>query len=210
MIPLFQFSDVRFGDFLTYPDITLAEQRCTFIMGQSGCGKSTLLRLLNSLVSPSRGTIQYRGENLATLDTLALRRNVLLCPQDVFLFEGSISENFSQYFGYRDAPCPSEETMQQFLQLCCLSLPLTARCETLSGGERQRVLLAICLSFLPQVLLLDEPTAALDEATAQQVLADLKLFCSERQITLIIVCHNPRLAELYADETVLLEKEAAK
>lgn len=210
MTPLFELSGVGFGGFLTYPPLVFAENRCTFLMGESGCGKSTLLRLLNGMASPSQGSVCYRGQNIEAMDTLALRRKVLLCPQEVFLFDGTISENFAQYYSYREAPCPEEAMMLRFLSLCCFDLPLSSRCETLSGGERQRVLLAICLSFLPEVLLLDEPTAALDETTSQKLLAQLKAFCGERGISLLIVCHNPRLAALYADDTVLLKKEGAE
>lgn len=208
MDTLFQLTNLKFKDFLTYPDLTIKRERVTFISGESGCGKSTLFRLLNATLTPSAGTIEFCGTNISEINTITLRREVLLASQEVFLFEGTIQENFEQYYRCRNQSCISETKMRDYLSICCAEFSLDSNCATLSGGERQRVFLAICLSFLPKVLLLDEPTAALDEATSQCLFSKLKLFCLEHQITLLVICHTANLTELYADHVIVLQKKA--
>ena len=78
---------------------------------------------------------------------------------------------------------------------------------TLSGGERQRVFLAIFLSAMPKVLLLDEPTAALDEQTSETLLHNLKQFCSQNNISVVCVCHNGELVRQFADQEIRLGEE---
>lgn len=85
--------------------------------------------------------------------------------------------------------------------------PLSANCATLSGGERQRVFLAIFLSAMPKVLLLDEPTAALDEQTSETLLYNLKQFCSQNNISVVCVCHNGELVRQFADQEIRLGEE---
>ena len=197
---------LEFLDLLRYPDLAIEENKTTFILGESGCGKSTLLRLLNATLLPSAGEIFYRGKNIRQLEVLPYRRKVLLASQDVYLFDGSIRENFDAYYQLREDPPIGEEDIRRFLSLCCLDFELNTPCGRLSGGERQRVFLAICISFGFDLLLLDEPTSALDEKTARQLMTNLKDYISAQGKTLAAVSHSRELAEAFGDRIILLEK----
>ena len=207
MRPIISITDLKFQNILGYPQIQILPGKITFLSGESGCGKSTLLKLLNGTLTPSGGTIEYDGNNISDIDTIRLRSEVLLASQEVYLFDGTIKENFEQYYNFRDTSCIEEESMQKFLLLCCADFPLDTKCELMSGGERQRIFIAINLSFMPKVLLLDEPTAALDDTTAIRLFAQLKDFCLLKGMTLIIVCHNEKLVEKFADHRIVLEKK---
>jgi len=201
---LFSLKEVRFKEMIQYPDIEIAEGCTTFICGESGCGKSTMLKLLNGTVSAESGEILFADKNIETYNPSALRREVLLCGQSAFLFDGSIQDNFLECYKYRDLPPLSQEDAYRYLKICAVLFPLDAACVSMSGGERQRVFTAICLSFMPKALLLDEPTSALDDATANTVMTNIKTFCRENNISLIVVSHNKALAESFADHVILL------
>ncbi|NCB28381.1 MAG: ATP-binding cassette domain-containing protein [Clostridia bacterium] len=200
---LFSVREVQFRGILHYPQVTIKAGQATFLCGQSGCGKSTLLKLLNASVSPDSGEIRYQGKPLSEFDTIALRREVMLVSQTVFLFDDTIRNNFAQFYAYREQNAPTDDEIAQYLHLCSAEYSLDANCRTLSGGERQRVFLAICLSLRPRVLMLDEPTSALDQATADTLLRTLKAYCMQHDMTLIAVTHDLALAQRYAD--VILE-----
>jgi len=201
-------SGLKFKNLIEYPPIEIPAGKATFITGESGSGKSTLLRLFNATASPSAGAILFQGRDLSGMNTVALRREVLLASQNVFLFDGTIRENFEQFYDYRDEKCPGEAEISGYLSLCCADFPPDARCETLSGGEKQRVFLAIHLSLSPKVLMLDEPTSALDEGTANRLFTQLKGHCAEKGITWIVVCHDQKLVEAYADDIIRLTRRA--
>lgn len=200
--------DLRFLDILAYPEINLAERSFSFLTGESGCGKSTYLRLLNATLLPSAGEILFCGQPIKSLPVLPYRRDVLLVPQEVFLFDGTIEDNFHSYCDARGKSRLTGGEMEDYLRICCAPFPLTAQCRTLSGGERQRVFLAVFLSCLPKVLLLDEPTAALDEKTSAELLSNVKQFCKEHGITALCVCHNSELVNRFADAVIRLEGRA--
>ena len=169
---LFSLRNVSFKDIISYPDIEIPGGLATFICGESGSGKSTLLKLLNGVISADSGEILYSGKRVEDYDQVELRREVLLCGQAVYLFDGSVQDNFEQYHKYRDSAI-LPEAMQAYLKICAADFPLNTPCVTMSGGERQRVFTAICLSFRPRVILLDEPTSALDDATAYTMMTNL-------------------------------------
>jgi putative ABC transport system ATP-binding protein len=203
-MPLFSLKNVCFKDIVCYPEIYISKNIATFILGESGSGKSTMLKLLCGVVSPESGEILYNGNSIASYDPIMLRREVLLCGQSAFLFDGSIGENFAQYYSYRELPPINAEQIQMYLKICAADFPIDTSCVTMSGGERQRVFIAICLSLRPKVLLLDEPTSALDDATANSVLTNIKKFSKENEITPIIISHNSALVKSYADDTITL------
>ncbi len=207
MKEIFKTENLRFLNMLSYKDIEIPRSGMTFIKGPSGAGKSSLLKLFNASASPSSGSIYYEGQKLESLDTVELRKEVILIGQSVYLFDESIEENFKLYYSYRDLPSPDEETMLYYLRLCEADFGLLKSCVSLSGGERQRVYIAICLSFLPKVLLLDEPTSALDLETARTLLKKLKEFGAEKQMTMIVVSHDDALAEEFSDHLVSITRE---
>jgi len=185
-----------------YRDLQFKEGTVTFITGPSGVGKSTLLKIFNATVSPSSGEAYYLGSNIAQLDTISLRRDVLLVSQELFLFDLSIRDNFKEFYSYRELPDPSPETMEKFLKLCCLEFPLDYDCSKMSGGEKQRVYIGIFLSLMPKVLLLDEPTSALDSQNSHKIFESIFGFCKENKITVIVVSHDNVLAERFSEEHI--------
>lgn len=197
-------SDLTFLDKITYPKMQIKEKSCTFISGESGVGKSSYLRMLNKTLLPINGEILYKGQPIKDIPTLEYRKNVVLVPQDVFLWDGTIKENFKFYYDSLGKNILREESMKSYLKICAADFSLDSKCSYLSGGEKQRVFLAIFMSLNPEVLLLDEPTAALDDANSNMLLTNIKKFGLDSGTTLVIVCHNSELLKKYADETINL------
>ncbi|MDD2994283.1 MAG: ATP-binding cassette domain-containing protein, partial [Pygmaiobacter sp.] len=94
MPPILAATGLHFLDFLHYPPIAIAQGSMTFVQGPSGCGKSTLLRLFNATATPSAGQVLFDGQGIAGLDTIQLRRDVLLVSQATYLFDDTIEGNF--------------------------------------------------------------------------------------------------------------------
>ena len=207
---LFTLKDVNYKDILFYPNLAIESGGATFVVGESGSGKSTLLKLLNGTISANSGEILYNNVPITDIDPIELRRQVLLGGQNVFLFDGTIKQNFDSFFKYRDLPPLSDNEVLPYLNITHLNFPPNNPCATLSGGERQRVFIAVCLALKPKVLLLDEPTAALDDTTADTVLRNLKDFAAANGITLVIISHSQKLIETQADRIIKLEKRDVK
>jgi putative ABC transport system ATP-binding protein len=194
-----------FKNIIHYPNLAIETGQAVFIRGESGCGKSTLLRMFNATLSPDEGIIRYTGTDITGIDAIALRREVLLAGQPVYLFDSSIADNFNEFYAYRGMPAPDAETMRAFLSLCRADFPVETDCKKLSTGERQRVYLAIYTSFKPQVLMLDEPTSALDAQNAAALMESLCEFCKAKGLTLVVVTHDAALAGRYADRVIELK-----
>jgi putative ABC transport system ATP-binding protein len=203
--PVFETQQLIFNNSIHYPDIKILENRTTFVTGKSGSGKTTLLRLFNGTVSPSSGEIRYFGKNINDMDFISLRKEVLLVSQSVFLFDASIKENFRQFYEYRDKPVPFDDAITDFLNICCIPFSLDKDCSVMSGGERQRIFTAIYLSLLPKVLMLDEPTSALDITNSSNVISNILGFCKEKNITSVIVSHDNKITDEFADDIVNIE-----
>ena len=120
-------------------------------------------------------------------------------PQEVFLIAGSIYENFKFYYDSRDEEPLTEEEAKSFLKLAHLNKNLNDDVNSLSGGERQMVFLAIFLSLKLNVFLMDEPTAALDIETSFKLMAGLKKYFKENDITGVCVSHTDEITDEFAD-----------
>lgn len=207
MSALLSTKSLVFNEMISYPDINIERGNILFLSGASGCGKSTLFRLLNATHSPSSGSIFYNGEDIAALDTIALRRKIILAGQAYYLFKGTIEENFRIFHRYNESEMPEKSALEEYLKMCCVDFASDAPCDTMSGGEKQRVFLSAALSMKPEVLLLDEPTSALDAKTANQVMENILAFCKQNRTTLLVISHDKALQDKYA-ETVIELTEA--
>lgn len=200
---------VEFRGIISYPQIDIARGAPTFICGESGCGKSTLLRLINATLSPDKGEIIFNGRDISKMNAVELRRQAILVSQNVFLFDGTVGENFDTFRRYRDMPPLDGGEIAELLKICCAPFSADADCTTMSGGERQRVYAAVCLSFRPEVIMMDEPTSALDETTSGQFMERVCRFCAAGGITPVVVSHDRKLADRFAENVINLERKSA-
>lgn len=201
---IFKTKSLCFNNMIRYPDIGIQTGKTTFIVGESGCGKSTLLKMLNGSTEPSSGEIFYKGKSVAVMDTVMLRREVLLVSQSAFLFDSTIEENFNTFYEYLERPCPSHEEMDGYIRLCNAEFSLGKNCGTMSGGEKQRVCLAIFLSTGPRVIMLDEPTSALDNKNSYELMEKVIQYCKDKDIDVVVVSHDRILSDTFAEEKIEL------
>lgn len=195
---------LTFKDLIIYPHMQIEEHKFTFIGGKSGCGKSTYLKMLNRTVIPSKGMVYYKGKDIVSLDVLSYRREVMLVPQEVYLPDDTIRNAYRFYYETCGRSVLDDDEILHYLHIACTDFDPDTDCTKLSGGERQRVFLSIYLSCRPKVLLLDEPTAALDPATSKELLQNLKEHCQKHDMSAVCVCHNDALIEAYADAVIRL------
>ncbi|WP_353117313.1 ATP-binding cassette domain-containing protein [Nitratidesulfovibrio sp.] len=207
--PLYQLEGVvrRHGDrtVLDVPRLDIAAGGITGVVGPNGGGKSTLLRLLALLDAPCRGQLRFAGEAVGPLSsgrTADLRRSVTLLLQEPYLLRRSVYENVAFGLSVRSGRSvrfwrsghgvrETADAVRGALELVALDpdVFLRRRWFELSGGEAQRVALAARLAFSPRVLLMDEPTASLDEDSAARI-ADAARAVAERGTTVIVVSHD--------------------
>lgn len=172
------------------------------IMGHNGSGKSTLMRILGLLESPDAGRVSMGGELLWTTDSssaldrhpriLALRRQVTLLMQVPYLLSRSVADNVGYGLDARGVREPERSALvRQALE--SVGLPpaqfLRRRRNELSGGEAQRVALAARLAIRPIVLLMDEPTSGVDEASSSLIAAAVR-HARGQGTSVVIVSHD--------------------
>jgi ATP-binding cassette subfamily B protein len=159
----------------------------------SGVGKSTLIDLLQRFYDPDAGRILLDGIDLRQLDLQALRRRIAVVSQDIVLFRGTLAQNLAY---------STPEATREQLEAWCLtrldslvdSLPLGLdgllgeRGQQLSGGQKQRIAIARALLQQPAILVLDEATSAVDEATEREVIAAIDQLFAGR--TRILISHR--------------------
>ncbi len=202
---------------VTYPDrsgpaindisFTIPAGRMTALVGPSGCGKSTLLGVLLGFVTPDAGLVRIGHVDLAGLDPDAWRSKIAYVPQSPHLFSMSLRENVAL-----GAPEATDEQILAALAAAGaqgfvaelpegLDTPLGEGGRTLSVGQQRRIAVARALLRDAPLLLLDEPTAALDSGTEAEVLAAVRAHAVGR--TVLVVAHRDASVEL-ADEVVVM------
>jgi ABC-type bacteriocin/lantibiotic exporter with double-glycine peptidase domain len=187
-------------------DLDVEPGELVAVVGTSGGGKSTLFRLLLGFESPSSGTVRYDGQDLATLDLHAVRRQIGVVLQGGTPEAESILENISggaaltldEVWSAAEDAGLAQDIRDMPMGLHTL---VNAGGANLSGGQRQRLLIARALALRPRILLLDEATSALDNRTQEQISSALERL----RITRLVIAH--RLSTVRrADRIVVLER----
>lgn len=180
------------------------------LLGRVGCGKTSLNKLLLGLYQPTAGAVTVDGVDIRQFDPLQLRRHIGYVPQDVSLFFGSLRDNIVAGGGSDGV---DDEALLRAIKLSGLDglvnahpqgvdLPVGERGQMLSGGQRQAVAIARALVHDPRILLLDEPTSAMDHASEEAFKANLKAYGQGK--TLVIVTHRTSLLSL-VDRIVVID-----
>jgi UDP-glucose/iron transport system ATP-binding protein len=146
-------------------DADVSDRAITVIIGASGSGKSSLLRLCNRLEAPTDGTVQFRGQDLATVDVRRHRRRVGMLFQQPVPFAGTVRENLAVADPELDDTGAGALLQRVSLHASLLDRPA----DRLSGGEAQRMCLARTLATAPEVLLADEATSSLDPVATRRL-----------------------------------------
>jgi len=178
------------------------------ILGKVGAGKSTLLRLLAGQATATQGKVVVDGVDIRRIDPVDLRRQLGWLSQDSRLFFGTLRQNLML-----GNPHASEQEMLQALRVsgaislvqqdaASLDRIINEGGRGLSGGQRQMVLLSRMILRQPQVVLMDEPTASMDEQLEEHVLRQMQSWLSGR--TLVLVTHRPALLKL-VDRIVVMD-----
>ena len=181
--------------------LDIAEGEFVCLLGPSGCGKSTLLNIIAGLDSAEEGTVFSDGKQISGpgRDRMVMFQESALFPWlDVI---GNVMFGLKLKPGLTNAE--RREVAHFYLKIVGLEKFLHANIHELSGGMKQRVALARALAPNPRVLLMDEPFAALDALTREQLYGDLQTIWQQRQKTIVFVTHNVREAVCLGDRVVV-------
>ena len=176
-------------------DLEVAEHEFLCLVGASGCGKSTLLNLIAGLDQPTSGRIDTGG------------RKVAFMFQEALLFPWlTLEQNIELALKLQGTPkAVRKDRVEELLALVHLSGRGKRRPHELSGGMRQRGALARVLAQEAQIVLMDEPFAALDAMTRDSMHDELEKIWTQLDLTVVFVTHNVREAVRLGDRTILME-----
>ena len=178
------------------------------IRGHNGSGKSTLLRIIALLEPPDSGTVLFEGRPAGT-DDLYLRRQVTLLLQTPYLLSRSVASNVA--YGLRVRGIRNASELQNRIAASLLAVGLDPavflhrRRHELSGGECQRVALAARLALRPRVLLMDEPTASVDQQSAERIALAAR-HAADSGSSVVVVSHDHEWITPLSDRLVTLRE----
>ncbi|MEA3188743.1 MAG: sulfonate transport system ATP-binding protein [Chthoniobacter sp.] len=194
---------IELGVVKALDDVSLNVEEGEFVclVGPSGCGKSTLLNIIAGLEKPDRGQVLADGKVVTDPG-----RDRMVMFQESALFPW-LSVMGNVLFGLKLKPNLNDKERREvamfYIQLVSLEKFAKANIHELSGGMKQRVALARALAPNPRVLLMDEPFAALDALTREQLYGDIQKIWAARKKTIVFVTHNVREAACLGDRVVL-------
>jgi len=192
-------------------DLSLAAGEIVAVMGPSGCGKSTTIRCINRLIEPDEGEIYWQGKNILKMNSKQMqevRREMGFVFQHFHLLNRlTVRENVQfplVMAGWQEEE--AEALAEEMLAKVDLLSYLDSYPRQLSGGQQQRVGIARSLALKPKLLLLDEPTAALDPILVREVLWVIEELAKKEKTTMLIVTHEIFFALRVAHRIILMDQ----
>ena len=207
MANLLHVKDMSYGysnqkETLNSLNFTLKQGETVYIRGESGCGKSTFLKLLNRLLEPTGGGLEFRGNPYTEIDPTELRKTLQLVFQLPFLFPVPVLDNLKM--------AATDGTIGEIEELMGgFNLPLDllrSDGNRVSVGQAARLCVIRALLLKPEVLLLDEPTAALDPDNTETFYRTFEAMRKKFNIAVVWVTHNPDRAKDREGRHLLLKK----
>ncbi len=205
---------LSYGASRVVADVSFAATAGEFfiILGPNGAGKSSLLKLVAGIEKPDRGEIRVLDKPLSDFSTRDLAREVAMVAQQAPLdFPFSVADTVlmgrSPHLGLLGLEGEKDFTIaREAMRFTEVEHLAERRLDQLSGGERQRVMIARAICQEPKIILLDEPTTALDPAHQVRIMDLMERFRQEKKTTVIMVSHDLNLAAMYADRLLLLKE----
>jgi putative ABC transport system ATP-binding protein len=216
MTPVLEGRDLRLSrggrKLLDGVSFQLRRSEAVVIQGPSGSGKTTLARVLATLLQPDSGSLLLDGQDADGIEPTRFRTRVAYIAQQPAMFPGTVAQNVMAGPGLHRKTLAAERPQELLASVGLEASFLSHEARTLSGGEKQRVALARALANQPDVLLLDEPTAALDPEAAVQIVSLLRSLAAGG-LSLVMVTHEQEQASAlggvrYRYEGGRLEPEA--
>ncbi len=192
---------------LDIPQLDIPQGRICALLGSNGSGKTTLLSILAQLLTPTSGSVLMFGKETVRNNNLKLRRKLTMVHQKPIVFSTSVWNNIA--YGLRATKVPSQEIRDRvcrMLQELKLEDLAEKNARKLSGGEAQRVVLARALVLNTPVVLLDEPTNSLDDASRPILLELLKKINRTHDTTFLIASHDLNFLTPIATQVVRLNE----
>lgn len=182
------------------------------IIGPNGSGKTTLLKLMAGLLPLKSGRISLQSKNIADYTAKSLARRMAYVPQNVpvqfpFTVTQIVLMGRSPHLGVLGFE--GEDDLQlayDAMKITDVARLADRRLDQLSGGEQQRVFIARAICQQPEIMLLDEPTAALDLSHQVRLMDLLEQFIAEQGVTIVMVSHDLNMAAMYADQLLLISE----
>lgn len=199
---------LRYGSFTLDVNEAIPLQGVTALFGRSGCGKTTLLRVIAGLERPAAACVQYGDQvwqSESSFLPLARRRIGLVFQEHSLLPHRNVQGNLE--YGYKRTPPELRRLhLKDVCELLGIGTLLERRVDQLSGGQRQRVALGRALLRSPQLLLLDEPLAALDTQTKREIMPFLARLARDAGVPILLVTHVPDEVERLADRVAFMDE----
>ncbi|MCX7950973.1 MAG: ABC transporter ATP-binding protein [Clostridiales bacterium] len=205
---MFEIKNIKFKNILDIDNLIIHEGKITSILGESGSGKTTLLKMLNNIISPDKGEILYKGKNINDFDVIELRRKITMLPQNPVIYKGNILDNILIGKKFAKSTDYDIEEIKKLMNEFNIDKDLNSSADNLSGGEKQRICIIRVLIMNPDVILLDEPSSALDEKTEDKVINYICNFVKQNNKTLIMVTHSNEIAKKYSDHIIEINKRS--
>ncbi len=187
---------------LDVDDLSIFANECVVVHGKNGAGKSTLLKVLAGLVAPDSGTFSINGTEMSWRHAYrTFRKSVVYLHQSPYLFDRSVAQNVAYGLQVRNIDSQSvRKEVDKALKWADLSELAERNARDLSGGEKQRVALTRARILSPKLLLLDEPTTAMDDASRNQTFSLIHNLVSDGT-TVYIATHE--LTQSYKPDRVI-------